>query len=102
MAEHQALLLPTEEALLKTTTVVIIQTEDQATQLPQPEAITIIATTTHQEAIHHQPLPVHTTIAAVVEVRDRLAVAVVEDHTVAVEAEEDNIVLSTSIKLSKT
>jgi len=67
MAEHQALLLPTEEVvLLKTTTVVIIQTEDQATQLPQLEAITIIATT-HQEAIHHQPLPVHTIIVAVVE-----------------------------------
>ena len=61
MAEHQALLLQTEEVLLKTTIVVIIQTEDQAIRLPQTEATTI-ATVTHPEVIHHLPLPVHTTV----------------------------------------
>ena len=93
MAEHQALLLPIEEAQLKTAAT-IHQIEDQATQPPQTEATTIaIATITRPEVILHQALIVRiTVVAAVVEARDRLAaVEVAEDHMVEVAGEEDNI-----------
>jgi len=93
MAEHQALLLPIEEAQLKTAAM-IHQIEDQATQPPQTEATIIaIATITRPEAIQHQALIVRiTAVVILVEAQDRLAaVEVAEDHTVEVAEEEGNI-----------